>query len=85
VRDDLAAFFSRLAPEDPQPHAHDDEGPDDMLAHLRAGLTGAQLSISLIGGRLALGTWQNIYSNIDGAARGRSRPTCSGAEFGPLC
>jgi secondary thiamine-phosphate synthase enzyme len=61
VRTDLEAFFERLAPEDPGLYAHDDEGPDDMPAHLRAALTGAQLSIPLIGGRLALGTWQGIY------------------------
>ena len=61
VRDDLEAFFERLAPEDPSLYAHDDEGPDDMPAHLRAALTNTQLSIPLIGGRLALGTWQGLY------------------------
>jgi secondary thiamine-phosphate synthase enzyme len=61
VRDDLEAFFERLAPEDPSLYAHDDEGPDDMPAHLRAALTHTQLSIPLIGGRLQLGTWQGIY------------------------
>jgi len=61
VRDDLEDFFERLAPEDPALYAHDDEGPDDMPAHLRAALTNTQLSIPLIGGRLALGTWQGIY------------------------
>ena len=62
VRSDLEAYFDRLAPEDPQLYAHNDEGPDDMPAHIRAALTGAQLSIPLIGGRLALGTWDGIYS-----------------------
>ena len=61
VRSDLEAFFAALAPEDPARYAHDDEGPDDMPAHLRAALTGVQLAIPLIGGRLALGTWQGIY------------------------
>jgi secondary thiamine-phosphate synthase enzyme len=61
VRDDLEAFFERLAPEDPSLYAHDDEGPDDMPAHLRAALTNTQLSIPLIGGRLVLGTWQGVY------------------------
>ncbi len=61
VRTDIEAFFERLAPEDPALYVHDDEGPDDMPAHLRAALTNAQLSIPLIGGRLALGTWQGIY------------------------
>ena len=61
VRTDLEAYFERIAPEDPRRYAHDDEGPDDMPAHIRAALTGVQLSIPLIGGRLALGTWQGIY------------------------
>jgi secondary thiamine-phosphate synthase enzyme len=61
VRSDLEAFFEQLAPEDTQRYAHDDEGPDDMPAHLRTALTQVQLSIPLIEGRLALGTWQGIY------------------------
>jgi secondary thiamine-phosphate synthase enzyme len=61
VRSDLEAYFARIAPEDPAAYAHDDEGPDDMPAHLRTALTQIQLAIPLIGGRLALGTWQGIY------------------------
>jgi secondary thiamine-phosphate synthase enzyme len=61
VRSDLEAFFEQLAPEDPKRYAHDDEGPDDMPAHLRTALTQVQLSIPVIDGRLALGTWQVIY------------------------
>jgi secondary thiamine-phosphate synthase enzyme len=61
VRDDLEAYFARIAPENPALYAHDDEGPDDMPGHLRSALTQVQLSIPLIGGRLALGTWQGIY------------------------
>ncbi len=61
ARADLEAYFARIAPEDSNAYAHDDEGPDDMPAHLRAALTQTQLSIPLVGGRLALGTWQGIY------------------------
>jgi secondary thiamine-phosphate synthase enzyme len=61
VRSDLEAWFARIAPEDPALYDHDDEGPDDMPAHLRTALTQVQLSIPLIDGRLALGTWQGIY------------------------
>ena len=61
VRSDLEAFFARLAPEDPGRYDHDDEGPDDMPAHLRTALTQTQLSIPVIGAQLALGTWQGIY------------------------
>ena len=60
VRTDLEAWIARLPPENAD-YAHDDEGPDDMPAHLRAALTGIHLSIPLISGRLALGTWQGIY------------------------
>ena len=61
ARADLERYFARIAPEEPGRYAHDDEGPDDMPAHLRAALTQAQLSIPLIGAKLALGTWQGIY------------------------
>ena len=61
ARADIERFFARIAPEDPAAYAHDDEGPDDMPAHLRAALTQVQLSIPLIAGRLALGTWQGIF------------------------
>lgn len=60
VRRDLEDWVAALAPESAA-YRHQDEGPDDMPAHLRAVLTGVQLSIPLIGGRLALGTWQGIY------------------------
>ena len=60
ARRDLERYFARVAPEGPR-YEHDDEGPDDMPAHIRAALTQIQLSIPLIEGRLALGTWQGIY------------------------
>jgi secondary thiamine-phosphate synthase enzyme len=61
VRSDLEAFFERLAPEDSSLYEHDDEGPDDMPAHLRTALTQVTLSIPVMHGRLTLGTWQAIY------------------------
>jgi secondary thiamine-phosphate synthase enzyme len=61
VRTDLESYFARIAPEDPTAYDHDDEGPDDMPAHLRTALTQVQLSIPLMRGRLALGTWQGVY------------------------
>ncbi|HUD29101.1 MAG TPA: secondary thiamine-phosphate synthase enzyme YjbQ [Novosphingobium sp.] len=60
VRTDLAEWLDRIAPES-SGYAHDDEGPDDMPAHLRATLTGVNLQIPVIDGRMALGTWQGIY------------------------
>jgi secondary thiamine-phosphate synthase enzyme len=61
ARRDLQAYFARIAPEDAHAYEHDEEGPDDMPAHLRTALTQTQLSIPLMHGRLALGTWQGIY------------------------
>jgi secondary thiamine-phosphate synthase enzyme len=61
VRRDLEKFFDRLAPEGEGLYEHDDEGPDDMPAHLKTALTQVQLSVPVMGGRLMLGTWQGLY------------------------
>jgi len=58
---DLNTFFARLVPEDAKLYRHNDEGPDDMPAHIRAALTLTQLSIPVERGRMTLGTWQGIY------------------------
>lgn len=60
VQRDLLRWLDRIAPES-SGYEHDDEGPDDMPAHLRAALTGVSLSIPVSGGRMVLGTWQGIY------------------------
>ena len=61
ARRDLEAYFARIAPEDSSAYTHNDEGPDDMPAHLRAALTQTQLAVPVQGGRMMLGTWQGIY------------------------
>ena len=61
ARRDLEAFFERIAPEDPALYTHNDEGPDDMPAHIRTALTQTQLSIPVEDGRMVLGTWQGIF------------------------
>jgi len=61
VQRDLERFFSRLAPDGDRLFEHDTEGPDDMPAHVRSALTATQLSVPLLDGGLALGTWQGIY------------------------
>ncbi len=58
---DLQDFFERIAPEDNRLYRHTLEGEDDMPAHIRSALTLSQLSIPVIEGRLALGTWQGVY------------------------
>jgi secondary thiamine-phosphate synthase enzyme len=61
VRADLERFFARLVPDGDPLFRHRDEGPDDMPSHVRTALTAVQLSIPLVDGGLALGTWQGIY------------------------
>lgn len=61
VRRDLERFFARLVPDGDRLFEHRAEGADDMPAHVRSALTQTQLSIPLLDGRLAIGTWQGIY------------------------
>jgi len=65
VQRDLEAFFRRLVPPADDPAmdylVHRAEGPDDMPAHIKAALTAVSLSIPIMDGRPALGTWQGIY------------------------
>ena len=58
---DMEDFFERLVPEDDESYRHTLEGPDDMTSHIRSALTQTSLSIPVIGGRMALGTWQGLY------------------------
>jgi secondary thiamine-phosphate synthase enzyme len=61
VQADLERFFSRLVPDGDRLFRHQDEGPDDMPAHVRTTLTAVHLAVPVENGRLALGTWQAIY------------------------
>jgi len=61
VKRDFERYFRRLVPEGDPIFRHVDEGPDDMPAHVRAALTSTTLSIPVIAGRPALGSWQGIY------------------------
>jgi secondary thiamine-phosphate synthase enzyme len=68
VRSDLVTALRRLAPADAG-WIHDVEGPDDMPAHIKSMLNGVSLQIPVVGGKMALGTWQGIY-----VAEHRTRP-----------
>ena len=61
VQTDLEAFFRRLVPDGDALFLHRDEGPDDMPAHVRTALTATSLSIPVMEGSMALGTWQGVY------------------------
>lgn len=61
VRQDFEMYFSKTVPENDPDYLHDDEGADDMPAHLKAAMLGSSVTIPIRNGRLALGMWQGIY------------------------
>jgi len=61
VRQDFESHFNHMVPENAPYYRHNDEGPDDMPAHLKASVLGSSVTIPITGGRLNLGTWQGIY------------------------
>src|ERR1700754_4764785 len=61
VRKDFEMYFNKAVPENDPDYQHDDEGSDDMPAHLKAAMLGSSVTIPIRNGRLALGTWQGIY------------------------
>jgi len=61
VRKDFESFFNQAVKENAPDFMHDTEGPDDMPAHIKSSLMGSSVTIPIINGRLALGTWQGIY------------------------
>lgn len=61
ARRDLERFFDELVPENRTAYEHDDEGPDDMPAHIRMALTRTSETIPIASGKLQLGTWQGIF------------------------
>jgi secondary thiamine-phosphate synthase enzyme len=61
ARRDLERFFDKLVPESSSEYEHDDEGPDDMPAHIRMALTRTSETIPVRAGNLQLGTWQGIF------------------------
>jgi secondary thiamine-phosphate synthase enzyme len=58
---DMERFFERLVPDGDPLFIHTAEGPDDMPAHVRTALTQTSLSIPLLDGKVALGTWQGVF------------------------
>ena len=61
VRKDFESFFNRAVKENAPDYMHDTEGPDDMPAHIKSSLLGSSVTIPIMNGRLALGTWQGIH------------------------
>lgn len=61
ARRDLERWLNRLVAENDPLYTHTQEGADDMPSHIKGALTATSISIPVVGGRLALGTWQGIY------------------------
>tara|TARA_B100001996_G_scaffold106741_1_gene80505 strand:- start:9325 stop:9744 length:420 start_codon:yes stop_codon:yes gene_type:complete len=61
VRIDFETFFNKIVPENSPDFIHNDEGPDDMPAHIKSALIGPSLSVPIRNGILDMGTWQDIY------------------------
>ncbi|WP_431210449.1 secondary thiamine-phosphate synthase enzyme YjbQ [Puia sp. P3] len=83
VRRDFETFFNKAVPENDPDYVHNDEGPDDMPAHLKAAILGSSVLIPVNSGRLALGMWQGIYL-CEHRNHGGSRElviTCWGEEI----
>lgn len=73
VRQDFEMWFNKTVKENDPDYLHNDEGPDDMPAHIKAAMLGSSVTIPVTNGRLSLGTWQGIYlcehRNYGGARR----------------
>ena len=61
VRQDFEMYFNKAVPENDPDYRHNDEGPDDMPAHLKAAILGSSVMIPVRNGKLAVGIWQGIY------------------------
>ena len=61
VRRDLETWLARIVRDGDPAFLHDQEGADDMAAHIRSVLTQTEITIPVDNGRLALGTWQGVY------------------------
>ncbi len=61
VRQDFESHFNKMVPENAPYYRHNDEGPDDMPAHLKAAILGSSVTVPITEGKLNLGTWQGIY------------------------
>lgn len=61
VQTDLEYYFNKTVPANDPKYTHTLEGEDDMPAHIKSAITGVNLNIPIIEGKLALGTWQGIY------------------------
>ena len=83
VRTDLENYLSKLVLDGDPNYLHDQEGPDDMAAHIRSVLTQSEITIPIQAGALALGTWQGIFlwEHRTHPHRRKLTVTCTGDKF----
>ena len=60
VLSDLEDWMEKAVPES-ETYAHQEEGPDDMPAHIKGAITASHVAVPIMGGKLALGIWQGIF------------------------
>tara|TARA_B100001250_G_scaffold377363_1_gene366402 strand:+ start:684 stop:1109 length:426 start_codon:yes stop_codon:yes gene_type:complete len=61
VRNDFESSLNKIAPENQSYYTHNDEGPDDMPAHIKTSIIGTSITIPVTNGKLNMGIWQGIY------------------------
>ncbi len=61
VRQDFESYFNRAVPENESGYLHQDEGADDLPAHIKSSILGSSLNVPISNGQPRLGTWQGIY------------------------
>lgn len=57
VKSDMTRFLNKIIPK----HGDFDHLEGNSDAHIKATLTGLSVTVPVVNGRLALGTWQGIY------------------------
>lgn len=61
LHQDIAALLERLVPERGRYEHNGPAGEQNAHAHLRQVLLGGSVSLPVVDGRVALGTWQRVY------------------------
>lgn len=61
VRVDMETYMQHIVPDGDTMFLHQDEGPDDMSAHIRTVLTNPDVTMPVSHGQCALGIWQGLY------------------------
>ncbi|MFC1669631.1 secondary thiamine-phosphate synthase enzyme YjbQ [Spirochaetota bacterium] len=72
LKKDIDIFLDKIAPYNAKYHHHDTWNDDNGSSHIQASLIGPSLTVPIVNGDLALGTWQQVVL-IDCDTRARKR------------